>query len=482
MKRKNASVNTMNRFNNNNNRNNNDNERINAQNRNGNANNNVNGNGNHNKNNTNNNNNSSKSTNPNIQCFVCSQRGHIAKFCPQGKKGKMNAIDVYDGNDSDVSELNSEDTQQNSRTEAQVRYARAHVSFINVLDQDTSQSKLTVKEIKDDLFYTSLSGDREQINVLAIRNDEKLMKVPGKIESYAIEALLDTGASVSTISKVLVDKLSLRIEKITTKIQTADNKIIPAIGIIRNVKLKICNNTCKIDFLVMDNSYDIICGVNWFKKVAASIFFTEEGKTMLKFATKCYDINLLNEYVSKPVKGSQLRWHINRGKLHRNVDMLSRPLLVIRGRTNADPNDLIFHNPNINQDENNKGLDVWQDDNLCCYLEYNKYTPGLSRKQISRVTKEMQQFKFENQKLWYKEDIKSRNKSRINTITGYSQYMLTYGREMNGFEDWTTKPEQEEEIKKEELIGRAKKIKDLNVVKQHKDTCKRSDQKEKLTH
>jgi hypothetical protein len=39
----------------------------------------------------------------------------------------------------------------------------------------------------------------------------------------------------------------------------------------------------------------MICGVNWFKKEAASIFFTEEGKTMLKFATKWYDVDMINE-------------------------------------------------------------------------------------------------------------------------------------------------------------------------------------------
>jgi hypothetical protein len=77
--------------------------------------------------------------------------------------------------------------------------------------------------------------------------------------------------------------------------------------------------------------------------------------------------------------------------------MLSRPVLVIRGRENADPNDLIFHNPKITFDENNKGLDACQDDNLLYYLKYNKYTPGLSRKQVSRVTKESQHFKFDNQ-------------------------------------------------------------------------------------
>jgi predicted aspartyl protease/transposase InsO family protein len=207
----------------------------------------------------------------------------------------MNAIDVYDGNDSDVSLLNTETTQQNLRAEEHVRYARAHVSYINIMDNDANNSKSNVKEITDDLYFLPPSRDKEQINVLSLKNDEKLMMVPGMIENVGVEALLDTGASVSTISRELVNKLSLKIDKTSTKIQTADNKIIPAIGIVKNVKLKICNNTCKLDLVVMDNSYDIICGVNWFKKVAATIFFTEEGKTMLKFATKWYDVDMINE-------------------------------------------------------------------------------------------------------------------------------------------------------------------------------------------
>ena len=377
-----------------------------------------------------------------------------------------------------------------------------------------------------------------------------------------------------------------------------------------------------------------------------------------------------------------------KGKLHANVDMLSRPVLVIRGRENANPNDLIFHNPKITQDENNKGLDAWHDDNLLYFLKYNKYTPGLSRKQVSRITKEAQHFKFDSQKLWYRDDLKSMNfreypsesdrveiiekahlfghfaaastynrikskyywrrmmddvikvvgqcmvclrnkkfkfqeheamaleyegvgdtihidiisglpetkegyckiltiveritgngmaeplktktmtevkgklllyfsiyglpkkiisdagrefvneiidglltsvgvdhkvtssfnartngagerfnqslmealrchceanprnwpdgliwvmwayRTRINPITGYSPYMLTYGREMNGFEDWTTKPDQAEEITKRELMARAKQIEDLIVVKQQRATCKPLDQQE----
>jgi hypothetical protein len=80
----------------------------------------------------------------------------------------------------------------------------------------------------------------------------------------------------------LINKIAiwnaLEITHACTKIQTADNKIIPAIGIIKNVKLKICNSTCKIDLLVMDNSYDVICGVNWFKKVAASSSSQKKAK------------------------------------------------------------------------------------------------------------------------------------------------------------------------------------------------------------
>jgi hypothetical protein len=58
-----------------------------------------------------------------------------------------------------------------------VRYARAHVSYINIMHNDANNSKSNVKEITDDLYFLPPSRDKEQINVLSLKNDEKLMMV-----------------------------------------------------------------------------------------------------------------------------------------------------------------------------------------------------------------------------------------------------------------------------------------------------------------
>ena len=63
-------------------------------------------------------------------------------------------------------------------------------------------------------------------------------------------------------------------------------------------------------------------------------------------------------------------------------------------------------------------------------------------------------------------------RTRVNPITGYSPHMLTMGREMNRFEDWSHKDEKNESIQKMEVLQRAREISDLLDAKQERAMIK----------
>ena len=69
-------------------------------------------------------------------------------------------------------------------------------------------------------------------------------------------------------------------------------------------------------------------------------------------------------------------------------------------------------------------------------------------------------------------------RTRVNPITGYSPYMLTTGREMNTFKDWSHSDEKNESIHKMEILQRAREIQELIEVKQQKAKSRTSDAQE----
>jgi hypothetical protein len=135
--------------------------------------------------------------------------------------------------------------------------------------------------------------------------------------------------------------------------------------------------------ITMKELYAIVYNLKYFRVYLQNVPFKviTDHKALIYLD---FQKDLSNKLARIKVFMSQFDMEIvhRKGKLHANVDMLSRPVLVIRNREDANTNDLIFHNPKITQDENNKGLDAWQDDNLIYFLKYNKYTPGLN---ISKI-------------------------------------------------------------------------------------------------
>ena len=93
------------------------------------------------------------------------------------------------------------------------------------------------------------------------------------------------------------------------------------------------------------------------------------------------------------------------GRLHTNVDAISRPVLTIQ---------------NINkieiQDENDlscKTLDPYEDSALLHYLRYRKFPNGTSRKKISRIKKLDDHYKFDDNKIMFRKDIGDEYKIEI---------------------------------------------------------------------
>ena len=80
-----------------------------------------------------------------------------------------------------------------------------------------------------------------------------------------------------------------------------------------------------------------------------------------------------------------------KGKKHSNVDALSRPVLI--GEKVKDI---------MQEDISPKSLDPYEDDYLLYYLRHGKHKAGTSKKQVKRVLKEAEVFKWEDMMLKYK--------------------------------------------------------------------------------
>ena len=80
-----------------------------------------------------------------------------------------------------------------------------------------------------------------------------------------------------------------------------------------------------------------------------------------------------------------------KGKKHSNVDALSRPVLIGEKVKDILPEDI-----------SPKSLDPYEDDYLLYYLRHGKHKAGASKKQVKRVLKEAEVFKWEDMMLKYK--------------------------------------------------------------------------------
>ena len=64
------------------------------------------------------------------------------------------------------------------------------------------------------------------------------------------------------------------------------------------VGYKICGTTCSLDFLIIDSFYDTIIGIPCFEKVSAGLIFTFDGKKVLRFDRRDYDVEIFEHQIN----------------------------------------------------------------------------------------------------------------------------------------------------------------------------------------
>jgi len=84
------------------------------------------------------------------------------------------------------------------------------------------------------------------------------------------------------------------------------------------------------------------------------------------------------------------------GRLHSNVDALSRPIMALE-----------IDKPEMRNDQNisSSDLDPYQDGLLTFYLKNGNFEPGSSENQRKRILKIADHFKWDNEIIWYSKDI-----------------------------------------------------------------------------
>ena len=118
-----------------------------------------------------------------------------------------------------------------------------------------------------------------------------------------------------------------------------------------------------------------------------------------------------------------------RGRIHSNVDALSRPVLLIENT-----------NETSTEDSEESYLDVFDDEYLLYYLQYGRHKDGCSRKQVKRVTRLKDHYKMIDNKLYYRKQNNGEFNLMVPTkqerkdivinahILGHFQFQTTYDR------------------------------------------------------
>ena len=124
------------------------------------------------------------------------------------------------------------------------------------------------------------------VNVFSATNEGKhsILSVIGEIDGIRMRCVLDSGATASLISLKQVHKFSIEILPTNLKIKTADNAIVPAIGITNELSVDICDHLCRLKFIIIEHDdHEILLGLDWFSATGAGIFPSEK---ILKFPSQ----------------------------------------------------------------------------------------------------------------------------------------------------------------------------------------------------
>jgi len=74
-----------------------------------------------------------------------------------------------------------------------------------------------------------------------------------------------------------------------------------------------------------------------------------------------------------------------KGTLHSNVDAISRPVLTVS----------IFNNNKIDDHDDNKNIEAYDDSYLMYYLKFKTHLPGASKRQLKRIMRLVTKYKLD---------------------------------------------------------------------------------------
>jgi hypothetical protein len=155
-----------------------------------------------------------------------------------------------------------------------------------------------------------------------------------------------------------------------------------------------------------------------FKHAELNYSVTEKECLAVLWAVKLYRIYLDGVEFTIITDHKALKWLLDitdpHGRLARWSIYLQAYIFIIENRpgithTNADALSRVYTVEFSNNDQESisdtsqKSLDVWEDATLLYYLKHNKHKPGVSKKQIKRVTEKSEHYIYEqpNDKIWF---------------------------------------------------------------------------------
>ena len=116
----------------------------------------------------------------------------------------------------------------------------------------------------------------EAQQVLSINDsstNDNLLQVEGTLNGLPISYALDSGSTIQILSRRFVTRHNIEIFPTTVRVKTANNAIVEADGVTRDLMIDIHGHCCPMSFVVMDHDgHDALLGLGWFNETGAGLF------------------------------------------------------------------------------------------------------------------------------------------------------------------------------------------------------------------
>lgn len=273
-----------------------------------------------------------------IICYRCGEKGHIARNCMSEKKHKgstetdkaptesVSRINYCENElyavDKRKQQIQLDTPEKNPKLQPELKWdnklrpwAENKLLLVDVGDQ-LKPVKATVGQM---LQYPNQRRNLAQIlrRPLAAQEPQETQMTQGAQETHVvnfsdnprttaahcyirikgnpIRAVLDSGAAVSIITKKLMDKLKLKIDKpSSTVVITATGTRTRALGQIEDVKIAIQDILLPSTFQVIESADEtLLLGNDWFHRAQARIHFDEQ-RLLLKHEDRRIEVPISN--------------------------------------------------------------------------------------------------------------------------------------------------------------------------------------------